>query len=107
MQLRPVSYRFKSAPEGTPLTLGLIAQEVEPLFPEVVGERAGTKSVAYSELIPAAISGIQELNHKMESENAALRDELTRRDAENAQLKARLEKLERVILGQEPNRSKE
>jgi hypothetical protein len=93
LQLRPVSYRFRSAPEGTPLTLGFIAQEVEPLFPEVVGERAGMKTLAYSELIPVTVGALQELNRKVDSENAALR-------AENAELKRRLEVLEEIVCNQ-------
>jgi trimeric autotransporter adhesin len=104
LQLRPVSYHFRSAPAGTPPTLGLIAQEAEPLFPEVVGERGGIKSMAYSELIPVTIRAVQELNQKMDSENAKLREELKRRDTENAELKQRLEKLERLMERQTASR---
>lgn len=96
LQLRPVSYHFRSAPGEGPLTLGLIAQEVEPLFPEVVGEHAGTKSLAYTELVPVTIRAIQELNEKVASENARLREELQRRDADTTELEQRLERLERL-----------
>jgi hypothetical protein len=44
-----------------------------------------------------ALAAIQGLNQKVESENAALRAELKRRDGENAALKKRLDALERVI----------
>jgi hypothetical protein len=103
LQLRPVSYHFRNVPGGIPPTLGLIAQEVEPLFPEIVGERDGKKSMAYSELIPVTIRAVQELNQKMDSENANLREELKRRDAENAELKQRLDALERIILNENSN----
>ena len=103
LQLRPVSYHFRSAPAEAPLTLGFIAQEVEPLFPEMVGEGAGMKSLAYSELIPVTIRAVQELNEKMDSENAKLREELKRRDTENAQFKQRLETLEKIIRNQKSN----
>ncbi len=103
LQLRPVSYHFRSAPEGSPLSLGFIAQEVEPLFPEVVTEHAGMKGLAYSELVPVAIRAVQELNQKMDSENRKLREELKRRDAEDADLKLRLDALERIIQSQESN----
>ena len=110
LQLRPVSYHFRSAPAEAPLTLGLIAQEVEPLFPEVVGERGGMKSLAYSELIPVTIKAVQELNQKMEAANTGLQRELQRRDTENAELKrknqsleARLDALEKIIRQQKPN----
>jgi hypothetical protein len=103
LQLRPVFYHFRSAPEGAPLTLGLIAQEVEPLFPEVVGERDGIKSMAYSELVPVTISAIQELNRKVELDNTELHNELKRRGDENAELKLRLEALEKIVRSQSSN----
>ena len=96
LQLRPVSYHFRSAPAGTSPTLGLIAQEVEPLFPEVVGEHAGMKSLAYSELVPVTIRAIQELNQKLE-------DQLKQQQAENAGLKQRLDALKKIVLNQKPN----
>lgn len=81
LQLRPVSYRFRSAPKNAPLSLGLIAQEVQPLFPEVVGEGPnGMKDLAYSELVPVTIRSIQELNQKLETQ-------LKQRDTEIQDLK--------------------
>lgn len=96
LQLRPVSYHFRTSPDGTPLTFGLIAQEVEPLFPEVVGEHAGMKSLAYTELVPVTIGAIQELNQKLE-------DQLKQQQAENAELKQRLDTLEKIVLKQKSN----
>ena len=93
LQLRPVSYRFRTAPEGTPLTFGLIAQEVEPLFPEVVGERAGTKSLAYSELIPVTIRAVQELNQKLEGKNSEIQNLIQQNDL----LEKRLSELETTV----------
>jgi len=99
LQLRPVSYHFRSAPEGTPLTLGLIAQEVEPLFPEVVGEHGGMKSLAYSELVPVTIRAVQELNQKVEDQKG----ELKQKETEITELKQRLEALEKIVLNQKSN----
>jgi len=90
MQLRPVAYHFREEAKDAPRTLGLIAQEVEPLFPEAVGEHAGMKSLAYSELVPVAIGAVQELNQKFTAE-------LKRRDAENAELKRELAELKNVV----------
>jgi hypothetical protein len=99
LQLRPVSYHFRSAPEGTPLTLGFIAQEVEPLFPELVGERNGMKSLSYTELVPVTIGAIQELNQKVEDQKG----ELKRKETEIIELKQRLEALEQIVLSQKTN----
>jgi hypothetical protein len=90
MQLHPVTFRFKATSEDKKKSLGFIAQEIEPIFPEVVDECAHSKAVAYSELIPITIAAVQETNQKLERE-------LKRRDAENAELKQRLEKLERLV----------
>jgi hypothetical protein len=95
LQLRPVSYHFRDEPANTGRSLGLIAQEVEPLFPEVVGEHDGFKALAYSELVPVVISALQELNQNIKSDNSNLREELRLRDAEIAQLNRRLESLEK------------
>jgi hypothetical protein len=89
LQLRPVSYHMRGLSEDAPLNLGLIAQEVEPLFPEVVGECEGKKSLAYTELVPVTIRAIQELNQKLEQENTALKQR-------TLSLEKRLERLEQL-----------
>ncbi len=38
MQLDVKNFRWKDCPESTPKTIGLIAQDVQPLFPNLVGE---------------------------------------------------------------------
>ena len=47
-------------PASTPASIGFIAQEVEPLFPEFVGETNGTKTLAYANFGVIAIKAIQE-----------------------------------------------
>jgi hypothetical protein len=89
MHLRPVSYRFRSESAEMPRSLGLVAQEVEPLFPEVVGDCAGFKGLAYSELVPVTIRAIQELNQKVA-------EQLKAKDAQIQELRQRLERLEEV-----------
>ena len=81
LQLRPVSYHFRSASKKSARSLGFIAQEVQPLFPEVVGVQTnGLKDVVYSELVPVAVRSIQELNQKLETQ-------LNQRDSEIQDLK--------------------
>ena len=91
------SVLLSAANKAHRLSLGLIAQEVEPLFPEVVGEHAGMKGLAYNELIPVTIRAVQELNQKVDSDNEKLRDELKHRDAENAELKRELGELKHLV----------
>lgn len=75
-QLRPVSYTFK--PDTTwrydekmqremeGMHYGLIAQEVQKIFPELVYEREGNLSINYIEMIPLLIQAVQELSAEVE-----------------------------------------
>ena len=72
---------------------------------------ADDKHVATIDADGVALAAIQGLNEKVESSNrkaeereASLRSELKRRDVENAELKARLEKLERLMAVKGGNR---
>lgn len=54
--------------EGSPRQMGLIAQEVQPIVPEVVHEREdGKLGIAYSNLIGLLIEGIKELREEVQS----------------------------------------
>ena len=57
--INPVSFRWK---ENNKPSIGLIAQNVEEFFPEIVftEEKSGLKSVNYSALIPVLIQAINE-----------------------------------------------
>ncbi|WP_159521665.1 tail fiber domain-containing protein [Sunxiuqinia indica] len=89
LTLRPVSYKLKPTYKGNEKAdvkiaekaekdqLGLIAQEVQEVFPEIVSEREdGALGIRYTELIPVLIKAMQE------------------QQAEIDDLKARIEKLE-------------
>jgi len=98
MHLRPVSYRFRGESAEMPRSLGLVAQEVEPLFPEVVGDCDGFKGLAYSELVPVTIRAIQELNQKVA-------EQLKAKDAQIQELRQKVERLEALAnrLAAQPN----
>lgn len=73
--LRPVSYRLKQdsvwkydkeAKELQGIHYGLVAQEVQKVFPELVYERGERLSVNYVELIPLLIKEIQELSAEVD-----------------------------------------
>jgi hypothetical protein len=66
-QLRPVYYRLTKEDEDVLPSLGLIAQEVEPIFPKLVKTQLdGTLSLNYGGLTPVMIKAIQELDLKLE-----------------------------------------
>jgi hypothetical protein len=63
MKLRPVSFTWIAQP-GQGTQLGFIAQEVRPLFPEVVnvGDDANhTLGITYTEFIPVIVKSIQDI----------------------------------------------
>lgn len=73
--LRPVSYRLKQdsvwkydtdAKELQDIHYGLVAQEVQKVFPELVYERGEQLSVNYIELIPLLIKEIQRISLEVE-----------------------------------------
>ena len=98
LQLRPVSYHFLSASTNAPLCLGLIAQEVQPLFPEVVGEQTnGVTDLVYSELVPVAIRSIQQLNQKLETQLEQRDSEIQVLKQSNDALVKQLNKLQAAV----------
>ena len=71
LSLRPVSYNMKKG-DVKQSHLGLIAQEVETIIPEVVSKKndeAQTRSMRYSELIPVLIKATQEQQILIEQQN--------------------------------------
>jgi hypothetical protein len=102
LQLRPVSYHFRDEAANAPRSLGLIAQEVEPLFPEVIGESQGMKGLAYSELVPVTIAALQELNQKLQDQLRWQRTEIAEMKRQNDLLAKKLEALEEAVRVQEP-----
>ena len=63
MNLRGVYYDWKDRVPEQNRDMGLIAQEVEQTFPEVVSEdQEGYKSINYGKLVSALIEAVRELN---------------------------------------------
>lgn len=70
LQLAPKQYYWKNRGEQTHKSLGLIAQEVQPIMSELVhtaNDENNTLSVSYTELIPVLINAIQEQQEIIES----------------------------------------
>lgn len=120
-QLRPVTYRWNDPNLGRDKKIGLIAQELLAVIPEVVmteelvsddeaveptWKSANRLGVYYSDLIPVLIKGLQEVDHKLESTdtatlqnrvkeleeaNNALQTQCANVQAENAAIRAQLD----------------
>jgi hypothetical protein len=87
--LRPVTYQMIRTPDEP--AFGLIAQEIEPFFPEVVHkhltkEHGDTYGIDYAKLSVVALAAIQQLHAQAKA-----------KDAEIADLRARLERLEAAL----------
>ena len=96
MGLRPVTFRYKSNPDG-PLQYGLIAEEVQQVMPElVVRDATGQpETVAYHELPALLLNELQKQRATIEVQQAeieALKSALADRDRS---LERRLAALER------------
>jgi len=119
--LRPVSYVLKSDKQEN-TALGLIAQEVQKLIPEIVttgDDDEKMLGMRYTELIPVLVKSTQELNAKIEAlekENKELKGTNTQLQTEVASLKTnqasemdavkkQLEEIKKV-LGMEANGKK-
>jgi hypothetical protein len=87
LRLRPVTFRYKGAlaAGSRPLDYGLIAEEVAEVQPDLVGySRTGeVETVHYEKLVPMLLN------------------ELQRQHRQLAELKARLQALERFALSKE------
>ena len=87
LQLRPTTYRYR-ADRSAATTLGLLAQEVAPLFPELVdySEVDGVYGINYSGLGVIAIKAIQEQQATIDAQSGRIEE-----------LEARLARLEKMI----------
>ncbi|AZQ64003.1 hypothetical protein EI427_17755 [Flammeovirga pectinis] len=96
MLLKGVSYfyradKFPKKSFDTDLQIGLIAQEVEEVLPELVKtDKDGYKAVHYAQTVAVLIEAIKELNQKVDAltvENTSLKANLETAQANAAQIK--------------------
>lgn len=79
-------YRWNDEDERAKHKLGVIAQEVQPLFPDLVGQHADREggepvlTVGYSDFGLIAIKALQELAARHQSEAAELREQLRKQE---------------------------
>ena len=99
LKLEGVYYRWKrdefpemNFPDGQ--QIGLIAQDVERLFPEAVGTNEdGYKTLKYAQLVPVLIEAIKTQQQTIEIQNVELREMRSKEE----DLSRRLENLEKRI----------
>jgi hypothetical protein len=73
--MHPVQYNWKDKPGGA-VKIGLIAQKVRTLVPEVVSgdESIGHLGMNYSELIPVLIKTLKQQQHQLDLLKGQLAD---------------------------------
>ncbi len=92
--LRGVKFHWNDKTKDNGQQLGVIGQEVEKVFPEVVStDDRGYKAVAYSNLVAPLIEAVKELKSQNEKAYKSIKE----LKAENDSLKARIETLEKKI----------
>jgi hypothetical protein len=86
-QLRPVTFKLKSDATGTP-QYGLIAEEVEKVYPELVihDDSGNVQGLRYDELAPMLLRELQE-------EHATVASLVAQHEADAAKLEAQAAKL--------------
>ncbi|MES2850688.1 MAG: tail fiber domain-containing protein [Bacteroidota bacterium] len=67
MQLNGYNYQWKDTARGTEEQVGLLAQEVEKQFPQLVmTDEQGKKSVAYANMVPVLLQAIKEQQQQID-----------------------------------------
>lgn len=99
-------FRWKDDPDDAKLTLGVVAQELQPLFPDLIAEQPNPSSeenmlaVGYSDFGMIAIKAIQELKAQHDVETTHLKSEIESLKSQVANLvRAQTALLERLDNG--------
>ena len=71
LQIDGKSYSMKKD-ENKRQKIGVLAQDIEKVFPELVSESNGIKSVNYQGLVPVLINALKEQDNKMNEQEARI-----------------------------------
>ncbi|PWK19675.1 tail fiber domain-containing protein [Xanthomarina spongicola] len=96
LQLKPVSYHWKKHPDQ-PKSLGLIAQEVQPIIKEIVHiaeDKDNTLSISYTELIPVLIKAMQEQQAIIDNQKQTIQSQVQASSEQTALLQTLLDRVE-------------
>jgi hypothetical protein len=99
-QIEGKTYSFKKDEEHTP-KIGVLAQEVQAVFPELVTEGGdGILSVNYQGLVPVLINAINEQDAKMSEQDAKMSEQEVKMSEQDAKIAA-LEEMVRFLAVQQ------
>lgn len=89
MKLRPVTYKWKASDADPGTQVGLVAQEVQGVVPELVRARgaAGTLSLNYNGLVPVVVKAVQEQQKMILAQQKVMADQAARIEALERALK--------------------
>jgi hypothetical protein len=97
MRLRPVTFRYKepSADGSKPIQYGLIAEEVDEVYPDLIAHSADgqIETVKYQVLDSMLLNEAQ----RQQAEIGAQKEQLRRLEQQNVSLQERLDKLEAML----------
>lgn len=99
MQLpfRRFQWKASTNPDEAP-EFGVIAQEVEPLFPDIIGKgENGIMTVGYTTFATIACKAVQELKVEKDSDMSDVQAQLNEKDQKIADLEARLGAIEKLL----------
>jgi hypothetical protein len=104
MKLRPVSFRYRSSVSHgqNPLQFGLIAEQVERIYPNLViqGPDGRPSAIAYQELpalLLAQVQKQQRQNNALRAQNRREQRQLSRQQTQNHHLQAQVDWLMRQV----------
>ena len=91
LQIDGKSYTMKKD-ESEKQKIGLLAQDIEKVFPELVSESHGVKSVNYQGLVPVLINALKEQDAMMKEQDSRLSTQQSEIDELKTMLKTLIEK---------------
>ena len=103
VQLDVKNYQWKDAQGKDPVKIGFIAQDVQPLFPELVGSMTDpdtnktSLTLKYADLGAVAIGGLKELKAEMETTIAEQNKLIAKQNKLIEALQKRIETLEKSV----------
>jgi hypothetical protein len=95
LRLRPVTWQWKDATRTEP-KLGFVAQDVEPVLPELIIQNADNKGALglnYMGLVPVTINAIRQQQVQIEDQQ----ERIAEQQGQNRKLEERLAALEKLL----------